>query len=93
MASLPFDPQTKKPPEGGFIASGEPAYFFWRYLRSAASCAAITASSDCAIAMSMSFLAFFSASSAAALAWFAFSSSSRLRAAFSWPSDFDQKMS
>jgi hypothetical protein len=51
---------------------------FWRYLRSAAIWAAITASSDCAMAMSMSLLAFFSASSAAALASLAFSSSRSL---------------
>src|SRR4030095_6008430 len=79
----PLGRAKEKPPEGGFDhgtgGSGLPVlHFFWRYLRSAAICAAITASSDCAIAMSMSLLALRSASSAAALAAVAFSSSRSL---------------
>ena len=58
--------------------SSLPVYFLSRYLRNAANCAASTASSDCALAKSISLFAFFNASSAACLAALAFSSSRSL---------------
>ena len=54
------------------------AHHFLRYLRSAAICAAIVANSPCALAKSMSLLAFFIASSAACLASPALASSRSL---------------